>query len=330
MSEETNNYSAAAGDLENREFGAQNQPSETRPEISREEVKPTSLGKATNYAGREGANDEPALLPGYHEIYSENFPTKGIFYPKNARFFIRAASVKEIRHFSTINEEDPFSIDEALNEIVKGCLMLRYPGKQASFKDLKEEDRIYIIMTIRELTFVDGENKLGLKKVCEECNHENEIIITKDSFQTVTPPDTIMKYYDEETRRFLVQTRSSGTIELTPPSIGSMMEISKWIRNQQQEGRKIDQSFIKVLPYMITDWRGLNSERIKQLEIESMQWSDIKYQTFNSLSEMARTGVKETLHTECEKCGSEVTTPITFPGGIKSLFVISDITGELI
>jgi hypothetical protein len=326
MSEEKNNYEdAAKRDLENREFGA---PEETKNEIS-EEVKPTSLGKATNYLNRDGG-DEPALLPGYHEIYSENFPSKGLFYPKNARFFIRAASVKEIRHFSTINEEDPFSIDEALNEILKGCLMMRYPGRQTLFKDLKEEDRIYIIMTIRELTFVNGENKLGLMKPCNECGHENEIVITKDVFEPTPIDERIMRYYDEEARKFIVNTKSSGTIELAPPSVGAMMEVTKWIRNQQQEGRKIDQSFVKVLPYLIGDWRGVTGERIKQIEIECMQWSDIKYQTYNSLSEMARVGVKETLRTECAKCGTEVTTPVTFPGGIKSLFVISDISGELI
>jgi hypothetical protein len=326
MSEEKNNNfeDAAKRDLESREFRAES-PAD---EISTE-VKPTSLGKASSYSTRENG-DEPALLPGYHEIWSENFPSRGLFYPKNARFFIRAASVKEIRHFSTIDEQDPFSIDEALNEIVKGCLMIRYPGKQTLFKDLREEDRIYVIMTIRELTFKQGENKLGFNKPCQECGHENEIVITKDIFEPTTPPDTLMKYYDEEARKFVVQTKSSGTIEICPPSIGSMMEVTKWIRTQQQEGRKIDQSFIKILPYLIQDWRGLTQERIKQIEIECMQWSDIKYQTYNSLTEMARVGVKETLHTECEKCGTEVTTPITFPGGIKSLFVISDISGELI
>ena len=53
--------------------------------------------------------------------------------------------------------------------------MLRLPGKQMSFKDLKEEDRIFIIMAIRELTFSKGENNLVLKPVCKECNHENEL-----------------------------------------------------------------------------------------------------------------------------------------------------------
>ena len=61
-----------------------------------------------------------------------------------------------------------------------------------------------------------------------------------------------------------------------------------------------------------------------------MQWTDTKFQTYNSLTEMARVGVKEIMRTDCVKCGTEVTTPISFPGGIKSLFVISDISGELL
>lgn len=317
-----NNYENAAGDLENREFHA-------NQHISEETIKPMSLGKAGGFDNeRDG---EPTLLPGYHEIWAENFPSKGLFYTTGARFFIRAASVKEIRHFSTINEQDPFSVDEALNEITKSCLMIRLPGKQASFKDLREEDRIHIILTIRDLTFSQGENRLALNVTCRECNHENEIEIKNDSFETNVLSDTIMKYYDDERKIFVVQTKSSGTIELVPPSIGVMGEVTKLIRRtQEQEGRKLDASFVKTLPYMIQDWRGLNEQRIKNLEIEFMQWDTTRYNTFSALTEMCKVGVKDQLHRECEKCGSEVRTQISFPGGIKSLFVVSDISGELL
>jgi len=320
-----NNYENAAGDLEKREFGYQEQRDQEQQEQT---FRPTSLGKASGYDG--GADDEPALLPGYIEIWAENFPSEGRFYANGARFFIRAASVKEIRHFSTINEQDPFSVDEALNEIVKSCLMIRFPGRQASFKDLREEDRIHIILTIRDLTFSQGENRLILNVPCNECNHENEVEIKNNSFERNELKDTILKYYDEDARLFKVQTKSSGEIVITPPSIGVMMEVTKYIRKTQEEGKKLDASFVKTLPYMITDWRGLNEQKIKNLEIEFMQWDATRYNTFSALSEMCRIGVKDQLHRECEKCGSEVRTQISFPGGIKSLFVVSDITGELL
>jgi hypothetical protein len=327
MSNEGNNYESAAGDLAGREFSysQSNQSQENQ-----EEFKPTSLGKARGFENER--DDEPALLPGYHEIWKENFPSKGIFYPEGMRFFVRAAAVKEIRHFSTINDQDPFSVDEALNEITKNCLMIRMPGKQASFKDLCEEDRIHIIMTIRELTFAKGENNLGLMVTCNDCGHDNEITIGKDSFEANVPDEKLMKYYDPETKKFIVQTKSSGIIELRAPSIGIMQEVTKYIKKAQQEGTtaKIDQSFLKTLPYMVQDWRGLNDTRIKQLEVEFMQWGTTKYTTFNALAEMAKVGVKDQLSKECEKCGTEVRTNISFPGGIKSLFLVSDISGELL
>jgi hypothetical protein len=199
-----------------------------------------------------------------------------------------------------------------------------------SFKDLKEEDRIFIIMAIRDLTFSKGENNLVLRPVCKECNHENELIVNNNTFDRTELSQQILKYYTEETRIFEVTTKSSGTIKIAPPSIGVMMEVTKFIRKQQEEGKKIDQSFIKVLPYMTQDWRGFTESYIKNLEIEFMTWNSTKYQTMNSLVDLCRVGVKENLHMECAKCGTEVSTPISFPGGIKSLFVISDISGELL
>ena len=69
-------------------------------EIAKKEQQPetkiTSLGLAGGYTEDP---DEPSILPGYHEIWVENFPTKGKFYPKNLRMFIRAAGVKEIRQW---------------------------------------------------------------------------------------------------------------------------------------------------------------------------------------------------------------------------------------
>ena len=323
----SNNYEEAAmNDLNSREYKAENENIQSTPETPETE-KPTSLGKASMFDGR---SDEPAMLPGYIEIWPEKFPSKGLFYAGGTRFFIRAAEVKEIRHFSTINEQDPFTIDEALNEILKSCMMIRQPGRQMSFKDLKEEDRIHVIMAIRELTFPKGENQLVIKATCKDCSHENEIKIVNDSFEHTDVPDSMMKYYNEETRRFEVQTKSNGTIIMTPPSIGVMMEITKYIQKRQQEGKKLDQSFIKVLPYLAQDWRGFTEATINNLEIEFMSWNTTKYQTMYALTDMCRVGVKETLHTECEKCHTEVTTPISFPGGIKSLFVVSDITGELL
>jgi hypothetical protein len=80
-----NNYDDAMGELD--KVGGQEIPqTQVTPEI--EQPKITSLGKARDYQGND--NDEPALLPGYVEIWPNNFPSQGLFYNPELRFFIRS------------------------------------------------------------------------------------------------------------------------------------------------------------------------------------------------------------------------------------------------
>lgn len=291
------------------------------------DVKPTSLGKASFVSD---SDESVSITPGYVEIYASNFPSKGLFYPADARFYIRAAETKEIRHYSTMDETNPFSVNDGLNDILKSCLMVRFPGKQASFKDLIEEDRVFIILTIRQLTMVNGEQKIVTNANCTECQHKNEIEITANTLEPNIVEDKIMQYYDPVKRLFVFQTKTLGEIEMKPPTIGIMGEVTKWIRKSQEEGKRIDESFVKVLPYLIKEWRGLNAEQIQNIEVEFISWNKNKYLFMYNLLDKIRVGVKETVRINCEKCGSEVTAAIQFPGGIKSLFVVSNIDDELL
>lgn len=315
----------ALDDLEQREYTEVVQESSQQKQTQ----KLTSLGKA---GGFNEDLDEPGFAPGYVEIYAQNFPSKGLFYGKNARFLIRAADVSEIKQYSTMDDTDPYSIDESLNQILKSCFTYRDGSSIKSFKDLKEEDRIYIIFAIRELTFVNGENKLQISSTCKDCGHVNNIILTKDLFESNEPNEKLMRYYNEETRIFEVQTKSNGVIYIQPPSVGVMMEVTKYMQKLQTEGKKIDKAFIKTLPYMATDWRGLNEETISNLQMDFLSWDKTMFQTMNALIEMCTIGVKESVKTVCEntKCQVEVTTAISFPNGIRSLFVVSNIDSELL
>lgn len=321
----------ALDDLEKREYSttSQTEVDESVSSPSKDTSKPTSLGKASDFIE---SDNELSFAPGYIEIYAQNFPSRGLFYGKDARFLIRAADVSEVKQFSTLNDEDPYSVDESLNQILKSCLTYREGSSVKSFKDLKEEDRIYVIFAIRELTFVNGENKLQITTVCKDCEHPNVIVLTKDLFEPNSPSEKLMKYYDEDSRTFEVQTKSNGVISIQPPSVGIMMEVTKYMQKLQIEGKKIDKAFIKTLPYMVKDWRGFNEKTISNLQMDFLSWDKTLFQTMNALIEMCTVGVKETVTTICEntKCQVEVTSQISFPDGIRSLFVVSDIDSELL
>ena len=264
---------------------------------------------------------------GYHSLDMNTLFSKGKFYPQDTKISIRAAKVAEIRHFSTMMEDNLFDIEEKLNGIVKGCARIESPTKKLSYKDLLEEDRIAVILAVRDLTFPEPENKLMLKA-------ENSYGVTEDvelatrNLAGTTVPEEIEKYYDAVARCYRVQTRSAGEILMRPPSIGVMEIVTKYIREQQEQKKKWDQAFIQILPYVQLDWRGFNTKEVFNQEVAFQGWNEKKYMIMYRLAEKMKIGAQAEMEVDVD--GEMVKLPLDFPGGIKSLFIISDLAGELL
>lgn len=300
----------------------------------KESAKKDGLGKVDTKKSKGGRIDsEDAssdLVLGYHNIHISDLPSKGLFYPLDVDLQIRPAKVAEIRHFSTLQERDLFDVDEKLNHILQNCTKMRTKTRVMSWKDILEEDRIFIILAVRALTFSKGENKLQVKKNCPDCNTENVIEIANQNLQFNTIPSDLMKYYDEFNRVLSIQTKSCGTIYMKPPTIGVMQIVTKYIREKERQGENWDKAYVQILPYVQHEWRGFTEREIFQGEVDFQGWDDTKYTLHYRLAEQVKVGVKPDVVCSCKACGSEVAAAINFRGGIKDLFVVSDISGELL
>ena len=298
--------------------------------VSSLEPKPTSLGKTERIDYAEDEVAEVERKYGWHQLWAENFPSKGRYYPEGSKFHIKAATVNEIRYFSTIDEQDPYSVEEAISDLLKVCLKISFPGRQASWKDLKEEDKINVILSIRELTFAEGENKLAFTVTCGSCGKENEMEITNKNFQPRELEDSILKYYSEKNRRFEVQTKSFGTINLEPPSIGVMKSVSDYIKDLHKAGAPMKEAmpFLKVLPYLADQWRGLSIEKINHLKVEFTRFDAKKFQLFTKLTEKVQISVKEKMMKHCESCDEPIEAEVQLPTGIKGLFIDDSIIDD--
>jgi hypothetical protein len=98
----------------------------------------------------------------------------------------------------------------------------------------------------------------------------------------------------------------------------------------ERKGTQVDESFVKIAPFIFEEWRRLDSKQIAQRMAEADEWSKEEFSLYFELSETIKIGTQLDVNVICPTCGAEVTAPITFPGGFKSLFVISDIFGELL
>jgi hypothetical protein len=261
-----------------------------------------------------------------------------MFYPDGTKMAIRAAEVKEIRHFSTIDEDDRLDLEEKLSYVLDRCLRIDFPGEGVvSYKDLKQEDRFFLIMAIRDLTFVKGENSILLKpkKTCREtieCPFANGIELRTGALSSYSLDDKILQYYNSETRSFVFTIKKTGkSIQMFIPSIGVSQNITSYIAEAARKSINIDDGFLQISPFLFDDWRELTFDTFFTKMRECDYWTKEEYSIYFELSERIKVGTKMEVKQKCPVCGDEeVTADITFPSGIRSLFLISDIFGELL
>jgi hypothetical protein len=276
-------------------------------------------------------------LRDFHNIPLDCLPSLGRFYPDNTRISIRAARVDEIREFSAIDENDIKDVTDKLTYMVSQCVKIYYGNIPGSYRDILAADRIVLVLKIRELTFLDGMSSIKLPvpaNACETagCKPQDTIIFNSTKLNFTTPAPEIEKYYDSVNKCYNVRTKSFGVITLFPPSIGVTSVISNWIVEQANESKKIDAALTEIMQYLVGDWRRLNSKSIFNIIGELSTWPTEKFTLVFRLIEKVNIGIEFELKERCETCGGEITVPITFPDGYKSLFIptVSDFGDELL
>lgn len=257
---------------------------------------------------------------GYQKIPINSLPTQGLFYPENTEIIIRAARGEEIKHWSTMNDQDLSQIsavDDIISYIIEKCVSIKIPGVIATWKDLKDIDRFYLLLAVREYTFLKGDNELMVP-----ISEGKEIPVVKEMIDFINIPEKLMKYYSSEKRCFSFELENK-TINMYIPSLG----VSQWVKNYAQakaaarEG--FDKDFILFAPMLINDFRKLSQRAYEEMVESSSTWT-IKEWSLISF-------VRDTIAAEAEpkfkyndENGVEVSTPLTFRGGIKAIFTIQD------
>ena len=309
------------------------------PEITEERV--TSLGKVDMTRGSGITSpDDPEIkriqeLAGHIPLNLSLLPSGGRFYREDFEIHIRAARVNEIRDFSTVDEENLKDVDDKLNSILVSCIKVMYGSQKGSYRDILEEDRIYIILAIRELTFKNGEAKIMMpvgKKKCStpSCKAQENVELRTENLQFNNVDELVERYYDDVNRCYSVPTKSHGELTLAPPTIGVMRAITDYVRKREEENKSWDKSALTILPYIQREWRGFNEREIFAAMTAFQGWDTGKYSLVFRLIEKMKIGIKPEFVYPCQSCGGEVTVPLSFPGGIKSLFIIQDISSELL
>ena len=263
----------------------------------------------------------------YFAFDVKEFPC-GIFYPAGSTIQVRPAQVKEIQAYSMVDDNNFYDIVEKMNDMLAACVRIKYlDGTMGSYLDIKDPDRFYLIFLIRELTFQQG-TALTTNASCT-CSSELSFELKRENFKKFETPEKIVKYFDPQSLSFRFTIKNGRTYNLAPPTIGLQKSFTDYIVKENNEKRKPNLSFLKIIPFLLYDRTSITIDGIKAKLTEYEKMDDISFQFLNSAVDKMTFGI-EKLKKNCGVCGLEVHTDMIFPDGPSALFVVHDAFDQFI
>ena len=260
------------------------------------------------------------------QIPMKELPTQGLFYPQDTVIAVRSATGAEIRHWSTLQEDDLSALDDMLNYVIERCVTIKIESKEnlgerkdyLSWKDIKEIDRFYLLLAVHELTFPNGENKLQVK-----VSDKMKVDVRKEMINYITFDPQLMRYYNEDERCFILKPKGGQALTLDIPSVGVTQWLKQYIIRKQRMQEVIDEDYLNFAPFVIRSWRGLNDDVYHKLVEDSNRWTVTTISLMVQFKKLFSDTINPVIRFKDEG-GVEQVAPLNFQGGIKSLFLISD------
>jgi hypothetical protein len=259
-----------------------------------------------------------AIGMGFMEIPLKDLPSSGIFYPEGTKIHVRSASGGDIRHWSMVDETSLLAIDDALNYIIERCVTISYPNndRTASWKDLVEIDRFYLVLAVRDFTFTEGKNELKVA-----VSEVEDVVVKKDNITFIDLPEGIYKFYDTAKRCFVFPGAEGSTnkINIFMPTVGTSQWLRNYVEKKNAMQERYDESFVQIAPMLINDWRQLNDKSYADFVNDSMSWSTYDWSLISKVKRTLQDAVTPKL-IYVDENGAEKEAPLNFRGGIKSIF----------
>jgi len=269
------------------------------------------------------------IREGWVTVDKELLGDRAIYYPDDWEFRIRPATVEAIRNWSTINEEDINAIDNVFNEVLKSCISIVTPDGPKPWGNIRSWDRFFFLLLIREYTFMHGEKEIKYTEPCPECDNDVEFGLTSDSLMYEYPDPEVMPMFDRSTMTWVIDPReyelNEDIMKFYLPTLEKDANIKEWLirKIRQNPNAKIDQVFIRILPWMtpkISKDATISQRQIRELEMKYKSWDA---ETFSFVDDVIRNIIVQPLQKlvkKCPICGEEVTSTIRFPNTIRDLF----------
>lgn len=274
--------------------------------------------------------DDNTIGGGWIPIDRYEMGVRSQFYPSDWEFRVKPANVLAIRNWASIDEENLSAVNNVMNEIIKTCVSIHSDYGKVSWEKINSWDRFWFIMKVHQYTFKQGENKIEFDDECPECGESITYTLRPDTLYYEFPDDSVIdNCWNYEKMVWTIDPKAYGVEgrvqTLYTPTLGKDNALIQWLYQQNQSGKKIDETFIKFLPYMLDKAPkdiNLLDKQIKDLKRTFDSWDTDMFLFMDEVVRNITINPSEKLRQKCESCGGEVCSNVRFPNGIKRLFVV--------
>lgn len=286
---------------------------------AKEKVK--SLGKVEQNNGRPEVDDRVKITVGLHTFPMDLLSNEGRFYPDGTMIKYRSADGKEIRHFSMVDETNPIDVDDAMKQLINSCVHIyNAKGAKLAYTNIQAFDRFILALAVREATYPNPEARLSYEFNCEcgETFHE-DLTISKMVLPEFNEHQE--KHYDPVEKAFMIPTKSYGTIKATPSTIGRDQIYRDYIVAEHKKGQKPDTLFAELFWIFLTPENQHDKNIVENLFHKYRAMGKDELAFYVELSKRYKVQPVTEMIGTCPSCGKEVHKEITFPNGIRNLFL---------
>lgn len=266
---------------------------------------------------------------GWIPIGREELGERSRFYPEDWEFAVRPATVQAIKNWTSIDENRLDQVNNAFNDIIKTCVKITSNTGGVSWENINSWDRFWFVLKIREYTFVHGESKVQFTDSCTECDEDIDFELTANSLYYEFPDEELIEKYwsgqcwEIDPSEYDVD---ENPITLYTPTLGKDQAIINWATEKYRATNKIDEVFIKYLPWLINKPvrdPAMFDRQVQQIYKAYKNWSIDMSSFMNDVIKNLTINPSEKLKTTCPHCGKEVVSNVRFPNGVKTIFNVA-------
>lgn len=275
----------------------------------------------------------------FQPLDRKNLGYEGKYYPADMKFAVRPVKVEEVRNWSNVDEENPASLATAVTDLIEACVQVTSSteGKEYSYKDIYEHDKIAFLLLIHNISFADDRgHNLFVKGQCNgaslSCGKSFDKLVVQPANLTYPEiPEKFEKYFDPIDGIFKIKTKTFGEIKYKPSTIGIGAVMMPWTSSFSPDYATKHIFMFRLIQACVTDHRELTAEKLRMIQIsEYNTWNKEKIAVMSTIVKELDTTLLSNLTYTCPDCGTSFRCKMAIEGGFRSIFTPSVSDDEFI